>query len=91
MEPLQTDLEELWSDQIFDIGLQCPNYQLAFKNLDIRDEVLEATEDIAAIRTGTMTPNEYREKRGLKPYPGGDSFYMDGTLVSIGEDDEEED
>lgn len=95
VEPLQTDLEELWSDQIFSIGLKCPNYQLAFRNLDIRDEVIEHEEYTGRIRTGTMTPNQYREKRGDKPYPGGDSYYMDGTLISIGDigeyDDEDED
>ncbi len=91
VEPLQCDLEEIWSDQIFDIGLQCPNYELAFKNLDIRDEVIEHEEDSQRIKDGTMTRNQYREKRGEETAPGLDSYTMDVTLVTIGEDDLDED
>lgn len=90
VEPLQKDLEEIWSDNIFAIGLKCPNYELAFKNLDIRDEAIEHEEDTARIGSGTMTRNQYRAKRGEKPYPGGDSYTMDMNLVTIGEDDVEE-
>lgn len=90
VEPLQSDLEELWSDQIFDIGLGCPNYELAFKNLDIRDEVIEHEEDSQRVKDGTMTRNQYREKRGEKTAPGLDSYTVDANLVTIGEDDAEE-
>lgn len=91
VEPLQVDLEELWSDNIFRIGLNCPSYELAFKNLDIRDEAIEHEEDMGRIRTGSMTPNEYRIKRGEEPYPGGDSYYMESALQPIGEADVEDD
>ncbi len=91
VEPLQVDLEELWSDNIFRIGLNCPSYELAFKNLDIRDEVIEHEEDSKRIADGTMTRNQYREKRGEKPAPGLDSYTMDANLVTIGEADVEED
>lgn len=89
VEPLQRDIEELWSDNIFAIGLNCPSYEVSFTNLDIRDEVIEHEEDMGRIRTGTMTPNQYREKRGETPYATGYSYYMDATLVEIGEDDSE--
>lgn len=86
VEPLQTDLEEIWSDKIFAEGLDCPSYEIVFANIDIKDAVAEAELIDKQIRTGQMTPNQARKLNGLKPYPGGDSYYMEMNLVTVGED-----
>ena len=86
VEPLQVDIEAIWSDKIFAEGLGCPNYEIAFTDIDTKDETIEIEQDNSRIRHGWMTPNQARIKRGDDPYPSGDSYYMDAALMSIGED-----
>jgi hypothetical protein len=90
VEPLQTDLEDIWSDQIFRDGMDCPSYRIAFTNLDIRDETIEHTEDLAAVQAGLMTRNEWRKKRHMETYPGLDDFSMPANFVPIAEADTDE-
>ena len=87
VEPRQSDLEAIWSDQIFRDGLNCPSYELKFKNLDIRDEAIEHKEDDERVSNGTMSRNEYRIKRGEEAIPGLDSFTIPATVITIGEED----
>lgn len=44
----------------------------------------EVTDTCArSIETGQMTPNEARQRRGLKPVEGGDTLFVSSTLVPL--------
>jgi len=85
VEPLQQDLEDIMN-MIFEKGLDCNSYEFKFNDIDIRDIDAEVSRYNSLIERGVMTPNEARSLLGIgEPYPGGDSFYISGSLTEIGE------
>lgn len=93
IEPLQTDIEDIFNLFIIEQGLNCQSYQLKFKDIDLRNEAKEIEMMNSAIEHGYMTPNRAIERMGPewgKQYPGGDSYYMMSSLVSVGEDEEDD-
>ncbi len=84
VEPLQTDLEDIINNKL----LESEVYEFRFENIDLRDYTAEVERMLKQIEHSTMTPNEARNQLGLKPYPGGDKFYMMSSLIESGESDE---
>lgn len=84
VEPLQLDLEDIINRKL----LQSEIYEFKFKNIDIRDLDALIKRQHAQIEHSVLTPNEARNELGLKPYPGGDKFYMMSNLIEAGEPEE---
>jgi PBSX family phage portal protein len=81
VEPLQSDMEDLINKKL----LTSEIYEFKFKDIDIRDANAISTRLCSEIQNGIRSPNEARNELGLKPYDGGDVFYMSGSLVQIGQ------
>ena len=85
VEPLQLDLEEIINQKL----LQSEIYELKFENIDLRDYTALIERMHKQIEHAVRTPNEVRNELGLKPYPGGDKFYIMSSLIEAGETEEE--
>jgi PBSX family phage portal protein len=85
VEPLQLDLEEIVNELL----LQSEIYQFKFNDIDTRDHDAVSKRHNEEISSGRKTPNEARNELGLKPYPEGDKFYVQSTLIETGEADDE--
>lgn len=81
VEPLQLDLEEIINNKL----LQSEVYEFKFKNVDLRDYDKLVERLIKEVGHAIKTPNEARNELGLKPYEGGDKFYIASSLLHIGE------
>ncbi|MFC1712104.1 phage portal protein [Candidatus Poribacteria bacterium] len=90
VEPLQENIENI-INTILTQGLECPNYKFELNDLDIRDEIAQAEQHMNLVRSGIMTPNEARARMGLKPYEGGDVFYVDSDFISVADVQEQGD
>lgn len=84
VEPLQLDLEDI----INDLLLQSETYLFKFANIDLRDYDLEIQQMNTQVERGILTPNEARNKLGLKPYAEGDKYFILSSLIEIGAPDE---
>lgn len=84
VEPLQTDLEDIINNKL----LQSEAYEFKFENIDLRDYDIEIKQMGYQIERAMMTPNEARNKLGLKPYPEGDKFFIMSSLIETGEPEE---
>ena len=82
VEPLQTNIENI-VNMILTQGLDCTDYRFQLNDMDIRDEIAQAKQHMDLVRSGIMTPNEARARMGLKPYEGGDVFYVDSDFISV--------
>jgi len=80
VEPLQTEIEELVNATIINSEI----YELKFENIDLRDDTAENAIHVSQIQNGLRTPNEIRNEMGLKPYAGGDKFYIQSSLIEVG-------
>lgn len=85
VEPLQSDMEDLINRKL----LASDIYEFKFKDIDLRDMAANSTRMVSEIGYGCRTPNEYRNEMGLKPYPGGDVFYITGNLIQVGQKPDE--
>lgn len=85
IEPLQLDLEDIINDKL----LQSEIYEFKFADIDLRDYDMEIKQFNSLLERGTTTPNEIRNKLGLKPYPDGDKFFMMSSLIEVGAPEEE--
>ena len=81
VEPLQLDMEEIINSKL----LQSEIYEFKFKNVDLRDYDKLVERLIKEVGYAIKTPNEARNELGLKPYDGGDKFYIASSLLHIGE------
>ncbi len=88
VEPGQLMLER-HMDRLFRLGLGVENYRLKLNDMVLWDEKAQAEISSLELKSGLKTPNQIRRERGLSEYIGGDTFYIDGTLLDIGEDDTE--
>ena len=55
-----------------------------FDSLLRADRKTRMESNSAAINSAQLTPNEARKQEGLRPLPGGDTIYLNGTLVPAG-------
>lgn len=85
VEPLQLDLEQIINEYL----LQSEIYEFKFDDIDLRDYDALIERLIKQIRSGIRTPNEARNELGLKPYADGDRFYIESSLIEIGEADDD--
>ena len=81
VEPLQLDMEEIINHKL----LESEVYEFKFKNVDLRDYDKLVERLIKEVGYAIKTPNEARNELGLKPYDGGDKFYIASSLLHIGE------
>lgn len=81
VEPLQLDMEEIINDKL----LQSEFYEFKFKNVDLRDYDALVNRLVKEVSCAIKTPNEARNELGLKPYDGGDKFYIASSLLHVGE------
>ena len=81
VEPLQLDMEEIINHKL----LESEVYECKFKNVDLRDYDKLVERLIKEVGYAIKTPNEARNELGLKPYDGGDKFYIASSLLHIGE------
>ena len=65
-------------------------WKFQFRRLNFENEALEAETSERKIKSGQSTPNQEIVRRGGKPYPGGDFFYMPQGVVVVGEPAEED-
>jgi HK97 family phage portal protein len=85
VEPLQLMIERLMND-LFRLGMGIENYELKLNDLKLWDEKEKAEINAQLIRTGQATPNEVRREDGKAEFIGGDSFFMESSLIDIGDD-----
>jgi len=78
---LQKDVEDMFNKYI----LQSETYELSFKNIDFRDIEAITTRLVSMVQNAMATPNEARNELGMKPYPGGDVFYIGTSFIDVGE------
>lgn len=81
VEPLQLDMEDIINNKL----LQSEIYEFKFKNVDLRDYDKLIERLIKEVGYAIKTPNEARNELGLKPYDGGDKFYIASSLLHVGE------
>jgi hypothetical protein len=60
-------------------------WRIQFKVPDFAKESDEVAVGVSAVGSGLQTRNEWRAKRGMEPYEGGDTFLMNQGLVPAGE------
>ncbi len=84
VEPLQENVEDIINTLLTD-GMDCPAYKFELNDMDVRDEIAAADGHTRLVRAGIITPNEARARMGLKPYEGGDVFYVDSNFASVAE------
>lgn len=70
---------------LFDEKLFC-----AFDNPVPEDRELILKEQVERVKGGILTINEARAEQGLEPIDGGDVPYLDGRLIPLGAEGEEE-
>jgi len=85
VEPLQLDLEGIINNKL----LQSEIYEFKFNNIDLRDYDKLVDRLIKQVATAIKTPNEARNELGLKPYTGGDKFFVGSSLIPAGEIDDD--
>lgn len=81
VEPLQLDLEEIINEKL----LQSEFYEFKFNDIDLRDYDALVERVNKQVSAGILTPNEARNELGLEPYPEGDRFYIQSSLIEAGE------
>ncbi len=84
VEPLQLDIESI----INNLLIQSEIYRFKFNDIDTRDKDALSDRLVKEIGVGLKNPNEGRNELGLKPYPEGDKFFMQSSLIPIGEAEE---
>ena len=85
VEPLQLDFEDIINEKL----LQSETYKLKFTDIDTRDYDKLVNRLIKQVASAIITPNEARNKLGLKPYLEGDKFFVSSNLVPAGEMDDD--
>ena len=85
VEPLQLDFEDIINEKL----LQSETYRLKFNDIDTRDYDKLVDRLIKQVASAIITPNEARNKLGLKPYLEGDKFFVSSNLISAGEIDDD--
>jgi phage portal protein BeeE len=55
-----------------------------FDSLLRADKATRLESQAKAVNAGLLTPNEGRAEEGLPSKPGGDTIYLNGTLVPAG-------
>jgi len=76
-------------DVIADMATRDPKFadlEFAFDTINKVDELAQAQVDLVHYQIHTMTPNEMRERDGLDPIEGGDTFAQ-APQLSMGESD----
>lgn len=85
VEPLQLDFEDIINEKL----LQSETYNLKFNDIDTRDYDKLVDRLIKQVASAIITPNEARNKLGLKPYAGGDKFFVSSNFIDAGEIDDD--
>ena len=85
INPRQWDFEWIINQLIIKEGFGITSWQFRFDDIDIDDKKIQAEIDDKYLQIGVLTPNQIRKKLGLEEYEGGDTYYVAGNLVPVGQ------
>lgn len=88
VEPHQRIIEKIMRD-LFVFGMGITSYEVKLNDLKLWDDEKKAEINANRIRTAQATPNQILREEGKPEFPGGDSYYLESSLIEIGEDDSE--
>jgi len=85
INPRQRDFEWIINQLIIKEGFGITAWRFKFDDIDIDDKKTQSDIDEKYFNMGVYTPNQIRKKLGLEEYDGGDTYYIAGNLVPVGE------